>query len=93
MAAPVINAVLSKASYNVGETMVMTVDYSDADNWTRQDTVTITGQDQDGNPAVVTVQTTVSSEDEVLLTIVDSSGRTWTKQSDNGSRAVYTATA
>lgn len=93
MANPNINAVLDKANYKVGETMVLTVDYSDADHWVRTDTVTVTGTDQDGNPAVVTVNTMVSSSDQVLLTLVDSSGRVWTKQSDNGSRAIYTATA
>jgi len=93
VANPTINATLDKANYNAGETMVLTVQYADADNWQRVDTITITGTDQDGNPAVVQIATTVTSSDEVLLTIEDTSGRVWVKQSDNGSTAVYTSTA
>jgi hypothetical protein len=92
MAAPVITPSLAP-EHDLGAAMEMHIAYSDADNWTRVDTITITGTDQDGNAAVVTVQTTVVSEDEVLLTIEDDSGRVWTKQSDDGSTAVYTATA
>ncbi len=93
MALPTLTASLDKTSYNVGDIMVMTVDYSDADNWTRQDQQVITGTDQDNNSVVVQITTTIVSADQVLLSIVDSVGRTWTKQSDNGSRAIYTAVA
>lgn len=90
---PTISATLDKASYAPGEQMTLTVQYADADNWTRVDTIVITGTDQNGNAAVATIETTVTSEDEVLLTIEDTSGRTWSKFSDDGSTAVYTSTA
>lgn len=93
MANPTINATLDKASYNAGEQMTLTVQYADADNWQRVDTIVITGSDQAGNAVVATIETTINSSDEVLLDIEDSAGRVWTKQSDDGSTATYTATA
>lgn len=93
MASPTLSASLDKAQYATGETMRLTVSYGDADNWSRIDTITINGVDSAGNPATVTVNTMITSTDPVAVTVSDSSGRTWTKESDNTGVAVFTATA
>lgn len=89
MAAPTVSASLDKTTYQPDETMTLTVTYADPD--TEAVTVTIVVTDSQGNtsnPAVVTAVV-----DPSVLTVTDSSGRVWTKASDNGSVAVYTATA
>lgn len=88
MATPTLTASLDKLSYAPGEKMTLTVTYADADNATVS--FTVTGVDSDGNDAVVTVQR--RTLDPVTLTVSDP-GKTWTKVSDNGSVAVFTATA
>lgn len=88
MAAPTCSASLDKSAYAVGETMTLTVSYSDPD--TQQVSVTITVTDKSGNtsgPATVTAVI-----DPSTVTVTDPS-RVWTLQSDNGSIAVYTAVA
>jgi hypothetical protein len=92
MAQPTVSATLNKTTFNAGEQMVLTVTYGDADNRTESKTTTITGTDETGADAVVTVSRTVKYTDAVTLTVTEP-GKTWTKQSDNGSVAVYTATA
>ena len=93
MANPTLSASLDKSSYAPGETMTLTVTYTDADNWSRVDTITVTGTDQAGNPATVTLNTLVTSQDPVSVDVADSSGRSWTKQSDSNGVAVFTASA
>jgi hypothetical protein len=88
MAMPVLSASLDKASYVPGEIAVLTVVYKgDA---TASNVVTITGTDQAGNAAQVTVM--LNLVDRVALTVVDESGRVWALQSDDGATAVFTAT-
>jgi len=89
MPAPTVSASLDKAAYQPDETMTLTVSYSDPD--TEAVTVTIVVTDSQGNtsdPATVTAVV-----DPSVLTVTDTSGREWTKASDNGSVAVYTASA
>jgi hypothetical protein len=88
MAMPVLSANLDKASYAPGEIATLTVVYNGGD--TKSNVVVVTGTDQDGNAAQVTV--VVSVVDRVALTVVDESGREWALQSDDGSTAVFTAT-
>jgi hypothetical protein len=89
MANPTVTAVLDKATYAPGDPVTLTVSYGDAD--TKASTVTVTGTDAAGNPATVTVNLNVS--DPVALTVSDDGGRAWAKGADNGSTAVFTATA
>lgn len=90
MANPTVSASLNKASFAPGEQMILTVSYGDADNDALSVTVVVT--DSAGNssePVVVTA----NIADPVTIAVTDDSGHTWTKQSDNGSVAVYRAVA
>lgn len=89
MATPTVTASLNKPSYQPGEAMTLTVNYSDTD--TRAVTVTVTVADSQGNTS--SPATVAAVIDPSTITVNDSSGRTWTKQSDTGSVAVFTATA
>ena len=88
MANPTISVSLNKAAYVPGETMTATVTYGDPD--TQRNTLTFTGTDSDGQTAQGMVSYVI---DPTVLSYVDSSGKTWTKVSDSGSVAVFTATA
>lgn len=88
MANPTVTASLNKATYAPGEKLTLTVNYGDADN--KSETVTVTGTDQAGNRAEATV--TWVTSDTVTLEAADGTSRVWTKVSDNGSVAVFTAT-
>lgn len=89
MATPTVTASLNKSTYQPGEQMTLTVNYSDTD--TRSMSVTVTVSDSQGNTsAPATVSAVI---DPSAITVNDTSGHVWTKQSDTGSVAVYTATA
>ncbi len=88
MAAPIVTATLDKIAPAVGDVVTLTVTYSDPDATSQ--TITVTGTDAEGHQATVSVVYAVS--DPVTITVADSSGRTWVKQSDTGSTAVYKAT-
>lgn len=89
MAAPTVTASLNKATYKPGEQMVLTVAYADAD--TKAVSVSIVVTDSTG---AASLPATVSAViDPTTITVTDSSTRTWTKQSDTGAVATYTATA
>lgn len=90
MANPTVTAGLNKTSFAPGEQMVLTVSYGDADNTGVKVTIVVT--DAAGNssdPVVVTA----NIADPVTVEVTDDSGRSWTKQSDNGAVAVYKAVA
>ena len=89
MATPTVTASLNKPTYQPGEQMTLTVNYSDTD--TRSMSVTITVADSQGNTSAPTTVNAVI--DPSTITVNDTSGRVWTKQSDTGSVAVFTATA
>lgn len=88
MATPTITATLDHPSYAPGALMTLTVDYTDADRQSL--TVTITVTDQSGNTGTATATAVI---DQGALTVVSSPTRTWTKTSDTGTHAVFTATA
>lgn len=89
MANPVVTSVqYDKATYAVGETMTATMTYSDAD--TR--VITGTGKVVDASGNQGTMSTTVLL-DPSTTSFTDNEGRVYTKQTDNGSIAVFTATA
>jgi hypothetical protein len=90
MSSPTVAASLNKAAYAVGETMTLTVTYGDPDRKTL--TVTVTVEDTDATTAPATV-TATAVIDPLTVTVSDSSGRVWTKVSDSGTVAVYTAKA
>ncbi len=89
MANPIItSAVLDKAIYRPGDVMTLTVLYSDPDQSVVNVAVQVT--DSSGNKsAVYNVNAVV---DQLTVAVTDSA-RTWTKKSDTGTAAVYTATA
>ena len=68
--------------------MTLTVNYGDADQKTGTITVKVT--DAEGN---VSSPVTVSYLVDPLTIAVTDAGKTWTKVSDTGSVAVFTATA
>lgn len=89
MATPTVTASLNKPAYVPGEVITLTVNYGDTD--TKALTVTVSVTDSAGNSsAPVTVNAVV---DPLTLTVSSSPVRTWTKVSDSGSVAVFTATA
>jgi hypothetical protein len=90
MATPTISGSLDKATYPLGAVMTATVSYGDADAKTGSVSITVT--DAEGNTSAPVVMP-YSITDGLTLSFSDSLGKTWTKASDNGSVAVYTATA
>lgn len=89
MAIPTVSASLNKSSYAPGETMTLTVSYGDAD--TKTMSVTVTATDSQGNTGTSTPVSVVI--DPTTLSVSDSLGKTWTKASDSGTVAVFTAVA
>ncbi|MFG3704047.1 hypothetical protein ACGF7U_04835 [Micromonospora sp. NPDC047670] len=89
MAAPTATASLNASTYSPGDQMTLTVTYGDTD--TKPVTVTIVVTDAQGNSSAPVKVTAVI--DPLTVTVTDSSGRTWTRLSDNGSVAVYRAVA
>lgn len=90
MANPTVTASLNKASFAPGDTMTLTVTYADPDN--RSGTVTVTVTDTGGgSSAPASVGYVIA--DPVTIAVTDSLNHTFTKQSDTGAVAVYTATA
>lgn len=94
MAAPSITSItFDKASYNPGDTITATVDYVAG---TSAATQTFTGTATDsttGESGTLQVSFTVNENDSTTVTVTDGGGRTWTKISDTGSIAKFTATA
>lgn len=69
--------------------MTATINYSDPD--TKTGTVTFSVQDSAGNSSTPVVLP--YKIDPSVISYIDSLGKVWTKQSDNGAVAVFTATA
>jgi hypothetical protein len=88
MATPSVSASLDKTTYAPGESMTLTVNYSDPDTDAVQVTITVT--DKSGNQSAPTTLTAVIDPLTVGVTDPD---RAWTKVSDTGTVAVFTATA
>jgi DNA gyrase inhibitor GyrI len=101
VAAPQASASLDKSTYNPGDVMTLTVSYSDPDTapgYTIRGSVSIVVRDAEGNSS-----SPVVAPYEIPVPPVDPPGsfavgvydvlRTWTKVSDSGSTAVFTAVA
>jgi uncharacterized protein (DUF2141 family) len=89
MASPTATASLNKAAYAIGETMTLTVTYGDTDR--QNGTVTFSVTDAEGNSSGS--QTVPFVIDPLTVTVSSTPVRTWTKVSDTGSVAVFTAVA
>lgn len=90
MAAPSVSATLDKTAYAPGELMTLTVTYGDPDSRTLK--LTIQVQDTTGGTGATVVTSAVLDSLTLIVTDSDSS-RTWTKKSDTGAIAVFTAKA
>lgn len=92
--APVVSSInFDQTSYLAGQKITVTVDYSPG---TSDETQTLTGVAEDsitGLSGQLVVNFIVTNNDTTSLTVSDSSKRTWTQVSDNGSVAVFTAIA
>ena len=94
MSAPSIGSItFDKSSYNPGDTITATIDYTPG---TTAKTQTLTGTAIDsvsGLTGTLTQTFTINQPDATSLTVTDSGARTWTKQSDTGTVAKFTAAA
>lgn len=93
----ITSIVFDKASYNVGDTVTATVTYVPGQSVTAN-TQTFTGVATDSvtqakGQLVVNFIVNTLSPDATVVTATDSAGRTWTKTSDTGTVAVFTAVA
>jgi hypothetical protein len=89
MTSPTLSASTDKPSYPVGALMTLTVTYGDPDRTAMTITVTVT--DAEGNKsAPVTIPVVI---DPLQIAVVSTPSRAWTKVSDTGSVAVFTAIA
>lgn len=92
--APTITSItFDKATYNPGDTITATVDYSAGKSDVTQ---TFTGTATDNTTketGSLQVTFTVTENDTTVISVSDSGNRVWTQISDTGSIAKFTATA
>lgn len=88
MATPTATATTNKTDYAVGETIVLTINHTDAD----RQTITIAGTvtDSQGNSGNWSTSFTVDAGN---VAFTQSGGKTWTLQSATLNQSVYTAVA
>lgn len=90
MANPTATATLNKATYAVGETMILTVDHTDADR--QMLTVEVIVRDASGNPSPPAVA--MANIDAGVVEFTNTGGKTWTLQAGATlNRSVFHATA
>lgn len=94
MSAPVITSItFDQSSYLPGQTITATVNYTPG---TEPVTQTFTGTATDsatGQTGTLSVSFQVVKNDATAVTVADSGNRTWTKASDTGTVAKFTAVA
>jgi glycine cleavage system pyridoxal-binding protein P len=88
MALPTASASLNKASYAVGESIVLTINHTDADRQTLVVSGTVT--DSVGNTANWSATAKI---DAGVVAFTQTGGKVWTLQSATDNQSVYTATA
>lgn len=94
-ATPVISLSTDKASYNVGDTLTLTIAYADAQSVPSTLTITVNGTDSQNNAvsSTATVMVTRQVSEAMTFTVTDNAGATYTQVSNDGtSQAVFTAT-
>jgi DNA-binding beta-propeller fold protein YncE len=93
-AAPTISAVADKATYNVGDTLTLTVTYADAQSGSVPLAITVAGTDAAGNNVTATAQVlvaTAGAPGPMTISATDSFGDTYAVSSNDGtSTAVLT---
>ena len=89
MSSPTCTATLNKSSYAIGETMVLTVNHTDADRMSFAVTVQVTDPEGNTSPPA----TATATIDAGTVNFVDSGGKTWTLQSATLNQSIYTTTA
>ncbi len=94
VSAPVVSSItFDKTGYTPGQTVIATVNYAPGVSGQAQ---TFTGTATDaatGQQGTLSVSFTVNANDSTTIAVSDSGSRTWTKASDSGTVAVFTATA
>lgn len=88
MSNPTATATLNKPNYAVGESMILTINHSDAD----RQTITVSGvvTDSSGNTGAWSATAKI---DAGAVSFTQTGGKTWALQSATDSQSVYTATA
>ena len=102
MAAPTISSVTTnKSSYNKGDTISVTINYTPGTSAAGTGTsLTISGTATDEATGqtqpvsgTITLGTPGTNSDATTIKVTDSDGRSYAKQSDDGSKAIFTTTA
>lgn len=93
---PTMTLTTDKASYNVGDTLTLTVTYSDSNSVAQDMTITVSGKDTDGNEVSATTKVQVitgGTPGSMEISATDSFGNEYTVNSNDGtSTAVLTTT-
>lgn len=90
------SATLDKPTYAAGETMTLTVVRSATATSAGTLNLTVNASDAAGTQAIpvqVSATIEVTAPEASSVAVTDSSGREWTKQSDDGATSVWTAVA
>lgn len=104
MAAPAISSIATdKSSYNTGDTIIVTITYAAGTSLQPGTTKTVTisgtatdqttGESDSMSGSVTLVSPGTETSDPTTVAVTDSDGRSYTKQSDDGATAVFTAVA
>ena len=89
----ITSIVFDQTGYNLGQLITVTVTYVPG---TSNSVQTFTGTAKDsttGKTGTLSVNFTVIINDSTIVSVSDSGNRTWTKVSDTGTVAIFTATA
>jgi hypothetical protein len=94
MANPVVTSIsFDKTTYSAGQVITATVDYTQGTGSASQNFTATATDSVSGLTGALSSSFSVVSNDSTTVTVSDSGSRTWTKVSDSGSVAVFTATA
>lgn len=92
----ITSATLDKPSYASGDTMTLTAVRSATATTEATNTIDVGAKAADGTDATgvqVSVTIDVTAPQSSVVSVSDSSGRTWAQESDDGTTSVWTATA
>ena len=90
---PTLSIAADKDTYNIGDTITLTANYSDSSVAPVVMHITASASDAAGNTAQATVDVTVNTQAQQPMTIgvTDSFGDPWVQQSNDGGVAVLTS--